>query len=336
MSRLPSGLAGFDSNEVHFMIKFIIAAIGLVWVISVPVYAQEVTVENFPLGVGTSVSSSFFQPYYPQLQTLADTLRKHPLARAVVTGGADGIRYRQNNDANNPGLAAGRAHALRNLLVDKFGVDSTQVIIQSGDVRGKGGRYRYASVRIAWELVHLKARLDTLAERPPVEKTVTQVQQVTQNLIESMGLQLGAGISSSPFEGIPFITGAVTWKRVFFIEGFVGYTFWRSQFNFRGTNLDTRRRLAGGQLVVYPLANVPIGVVAGWIRIEEISQKFYQYVKMSEGPTLGLRVEPIRFVNITGVYNPSKHSLAGEEKSRLKNRQFLFSASVNAVFGGGK
>ena len=318
------------------MRRLILAAISLTLLFAAAANSQEVTVENFPIGVGSSINSSFFDSYHSQLQTVADTLRKYPLALAIVTGGADGVRYRQNNDAKNPGLAVGRAHALRNLLINEFGVDSAQIVIQSSDVKGKGAHYRYAGVRIAWELARLEARLDTLAERPPVEKNVTEVTQITQSLKENMGLRLGAGVASSPFGGIPILTGAVTWKRVIFVEGIVGYTFWRSKFKYISMDLDTRRRIAGGQLIVYPLSEVPVGVVGGWVRIEEISQRFYEFVKMSEGPIIGLQAAPFRFICITGVYNPSKHSLAGLDRSKLKNRQFLVYATINAVFGGGK
>lgn len=298
--------------------------------------SQEVVITGFPLGVGSSIDSSLFVPYYPQLRALTDTLHKYPLALAIVTGGTDGARYYQNNDSQNPGLAIGRAHTLRNLLVSKFAVDSTQIVIQSSDVKAKGGPYRIASIRIGWELANLEARLDTLAQRPSVEKHVTEVKEISRELPENMGLQLGAGFSSSPFGGIPILTGAITWKRFIFIEGVIGHTFWSNSFRFDGSDLDTRRRMAGGLASIYPLTDIPIGLVGGWIRIEEISQRYNEYVKMSEGPVIGLRVTPFDFLSIMGVHNTAKHNIAGDIKSRLRDNQFLFSATIHIVFGGGK
>lgn len=298
--------------------------------------AQEVVITGFPLGISGDVDPSFFEAYYPQLQALSDTLRIHPLARAIVTGGADGERYHQNHDSQNPGLAIGRAHALRNLLVREFDIDSSRIVVQSSDVKHKGDHYRYASVRITRELADLEARLDTLAERPPVQKQVTEVKEIYQTVPENMGLQLSVGFSSSPFGGIPIISGAITWKRMIFIEGIVGHTFWDDSFRFDGSDLDTRRRMAGALVSIYPLSNIPVGLTGGWLRIEEISQRYNEYVKMSEGPVIGLRATPFDFLSITAIQNTAKHNFAGEIKSRLKNGQFLFFATIHIVFGGGK
>lgn len=309
---------------------------GFIACLFVVAQTQEVVITGFPLGIGSDVEPGFFEAYYPQLQALSDTLSNHPLAQAIVTGVADGARYNQNHNSQNPGLAIGRAHALRNLLVSRFNVDSSRIIIQSSNMRSRGGPYRYASVRIAWELAYLEAQLDTLAERPPVENRVTEVKEIYRNLPENMGLQLGVGYSASPFGGIPIISAAITWKRFIYIEGILGHTFWSNSFRFDGSNLDTRRRMAGGLASIYPLPKIPVGVTGGWIRIEEISQRYNEYVKMSEGPVIGLRVTPFDFLSITAVQNTAKHNIAGDIRSRLKNGQFLFSATVHIVFGGGK
>jgi len=318
------------------MIRSIIIIAGIVVSLLVVAQPQEVVITGFPLGVGGSVDPDFFKPYYPQLHVLTDTLDKYPLAIAVVTGGADGSRFYQNNDSQNPGLAIGRANTLRNLLINRFDVDSNQIVIQSSDVKAKGSPYRYASVRIDWKIANLEARLDTIAKRPPVEKHFTEIKENFSEQSENMGLQLGAGFSSSPFGGIPIITGAITWKRFVFVEGIVGHTFWDNSFRFEGADLDTRRRMAGGLVSIYPLSKIPVGLVGGWIRIEEISQRYNEYVKMSEGPVIGLRVTPVDFLSITAVQNTSKHNIIGDIKSRLKNKQFLLFATVHIVFGGRK
>ena len=297
--------------------------------------AQEVIITGFPLGIGSDVDPSFFEAYFPRLQALADTLHSHPLARAIVTGGADGARYRQNHDSQNPGLAIGRAHALRNLLVEEFNIDLSRIVVQSSNVKHKGGPYRYASVRITRELADLDERLNTLAARPPVEKII-EVKEIYRTVPENMGLQLSMGYSSSPFGGIPILSGGITWKRMIFIEGIVGHTFWDNSFSLDGSDLDTRRRMAGGLASIYPLPKIPVGVTGGWLRIEEISQRYNEYVKMSEGPVIGLRVTPFDFLSITALQNTAKHNLAGEFKSKLKNGQLILFATIHIVFGGGK
>lgn len=316
------------------MNKSIIAAVCFLIALPLAARSQEVMIEGFPLGVGGSISPSFFEPYYPQLQALADTLEKYPLVFAVVTGAADGEQYRENNDAKNPGLALGRAHSLRNVLVSGFGVDSARIIIQSSDVKSRGDRYRCASVRIAWELAGLEARVDSLEQRPPVEKQITEVRGISGILGESMGLQLGAGLSSSPFGVIPIVSGALTWKKVIFVEGVVGHTIWSGDYRLGGADLTTWRRLAGGQVIVRPFAKVPVGAVGGWVRIEQISRRYYRYVKMSEGPVVGLRVTPFDFLSVTGVYNPAKHIVATEDNAKSKVAQFLISATAHISFGG--
>ena len=170
--------------------------------------SQEVVITDFPLGVGGSVDSGFFESYYSQLEILADTLEKYPLAIAVVTGGADGVRFKENHDSQNPGLAVGRAHILRNILVDKFNVNPDRIVIQSSDVAEKGGPQRYAGVRIVRDMESLNARVDTLSQSILDEKW--QAIRV--------GLRFGLGFSSSPFGGIPVLTGAVTWRRIVFAE----------------------------------------------------------------------------------------------------------------------
>jgi len=158
--------------------RFILLVAGCLALLPGVTWSQEVVVSGFPIGVGGSVSRDFFRPYYPELQAMADTLRKYPLVRAVITGGADGEHYRQNHDAKNPALALGRAHALRNLLIYEFNV------IRSEDVKTKGARYRYASVHIAREVSDLDARLDTVENRPPVEKHIIEVKEISRYVPE--------------------------------------------------------------------------------------------------------------------------------------------------------
>ena len=318
------------------MKKSIIIAIVLVAALFAAGRTQEVVITGFPLGVGSDVDPGFFEPYHPQLQSLADTLRKYTMSFAIVTGGADGARFDKNHDAQNPGLAVGRAQALRNLLVNKFSIDPGKILIQSSYSIDKGGPYRYAAVRVANEISNFAARIDSLEKRPPVESRVTEVKEIYQSMTESMGLQLGAGLSSSPFGGIPIITGAITWKRFVFIEGIFGHTFWDNSFSFENADLATRRRIAGGLATVYPLSKIPVGITGGWIRVEEISQRYNEYVRMSEGPVIGLRVTPLDYLSITAVQNTAKHNIIGDLKSRLKNGQFIIFANVHILFGGGQ
>lgn len=318
------------------MKRSLIAVISILALFQGIALSQEIMISGFPPGVGGDISPSFFEPYYPQLKAVADTLEKYPLAIGIVTGGADGKRFLQNNDAKNPGLALGRAHALRNILIDEFDVDPGQIIVQSREADNEGGPFRFASVRVSKELADMEARLDTLANRPAVEKQVTEIREVSTTTLESMGLRFGAGLSSTPFGALPIITGAVTWKRIIFVEGVVGHTFWNESYDFDGSKLDTWRRMAGGQVIVYPFKKIPVGAVGGWLRIEEISQMYYRYVKMSEGPVIGLRVTPLEFLSLTAVYNPSKQNLSGDILSKSKNGQILISAIVHLTFGGRK
>ena len=316
--------------------KSIILAIGCLTLLSTVSISQEVVITDFPIGVGRSVSQDFFNPYYGELKAISDTLHRYPMARAIITGGADGVSYRQNNDALNPALALGRAHVLRDLLMDEFNVDSTQLVIRSEDVKTKGARYRYASVHISRELYNLEKRLGTVENRPPVEKHFTEVQEITNKLEENLGLNLSIGLSSSPFGGIPVAAFSFSWKQVIYIEGIFGHTFWNSSFTFEGSDLDTKRRLVGGHLIFYPYDRLPVGIVGGWVRIEEISQEFYEYVKLSDGLVLGLRASPYKFISITGAYNPSKHRISGESRSRSENGQFLIAITAHIAFGGEK
>ncbi|MDZ4723754.1 MAG: hypothetical protein SGI97_07610 [candidate division Zixibacteria bacterium] len=318
------------------MKRLIIRVIGTLAILAGIASAQEVVIKDFPLGVGGSIDSDHFQAYFPGMKAVADTLKKYPLARAVITGGADGGQYQSDHDAKNPGLALGRAHILRALLISEFKVDSIQIIVQSDDSKRRGSEYRYASIRISRELSDIEARLQAVEQRAPVEKHFTEVQTSSGTPIENFGLQFGAGLTTSPFGGIPLVNAALTWERVIFVEAFAGHTFWNSTFNFDGSDLNTKRRLIGGQVIVFPISHIPVGIVGGWIRIEEISQSYYKYVNLSEGPLLGLRVTPIKYLSATGVFDPAKRRIVGEELSKMNRDQFLLSITAHIGFGGAK
>lgn len=304
-------------------------------------HSQEIVISDFPLGVGSSVSHGFFEPYYAELQKMVDTLNKYPMAQAVVTGSADGYQYHQSNDAKNNGLALGRAHALRNTLVNIFDVSPTRIIVQSIDVKEEGGIHRYVSLRITWQMTELQEQITTLALRPPIETRTIISPAIGIPEFDSpppgheIGLQLGAGITSSPFGSVPFVAAGATWKRTVVVEGVLGHTFWNNSFTFQGAKLQTKRRMAGAQLTIYPFEEKTVGLIAGWARFEEISQTFFKYVKLSEGPIMGLRAAPNDFLLVTGVYNPSNHRTAGQTLSQAKNNQFLLSVTAHVNFGGG-
>ncbi|PKK83043.1 MAG: hypothetical protein CVT49_10440 [candidate division Zixibacteria bacterium HGW-Zixibacteria-1] len=315
------------------LIIYTIVSLALLAGIALP---QEVIIADFPLGVGGSVNKELFQPYMTDLKAISDTLQKYPLARAIVTGGSDGNQYRENHDAKNPSLALGRAHILRNLLINEFKVDSTQIIIQSNDSQEKAARFRYAGIRVDMDLQDISSRLANVENRPPIEKHFTEVKEVPGSFTENLGLQLCLGVSSSPFGGIPTASGILTYKQFIHAEGIVGHTFWNGTFDYYGQELDTRRRLVGGNLIIFPYENLPVGILGGWVHIEEISQDYYEYVKLSEGPLLGLRAYPFKFLSVTGAYNPSMHRRADDNKSRAKNGQFLFAVSTHIAFGGAR
>ncbi|MEW5994807.1 MAG: hypothetical protein AB1744_10480 [Candidatus Zixiibacteriota bacterium] len=309
--------------------------------------AQEVVISGFPVGVAGSVEADFFQPYMPQLRAVADTLKKYPLVQAIVTGSADGHRYRLQNDAKNPGLALGRAHLLAKLLTDDLKVDSAQLIIQSQNVPDSGAAYRFASVRVLRGLIDLEAkidagdtrinaRIDSLENRPPVEKHFTEIKEVPTPFKENFGLQLGAGFSSSPFGGMPIVSASATWRQYAYLEVVGGHSLWKTDYRFEDEDLDTRRRMLGGHITVFPFDEIRLGFVGGWMRVEQISQFYFEYVRLSEGPLFGVRFDPADFISIVGAYNPAKRRTAGIDKSDTDTDQFLIYATLYKLVGGGK
>jgi hypothetical protein len=309
--------------------------------------AQEVVISGFPVGVAGSVGADFFQPYMPQLRAVADTLKKYPQVQAIVTGGADGYRYDRENDAKNPGLALGRAHLLAKLLVENLKVDSAQLIIQSQNVADTGALYRFASIRIPRGLIDLESkigaaekrlgdRLAALESRPPVEKHFTEVKEVPSTFQENFGLQLGAGFSSSPFGGMPIVSASATWKQRAYLEVVGGHSFWGNDFRFEGRNLDTRYRMLGSHVTVFPFENIRLGLVGGWMRVERISQYYFEYVGLAEGPLFGLRFDPVDFISVVGTYYPAKRRTEGIDKSDTDQDLFLVYATLYKLVGGGK
>ncbi|UCG62268.1 MAG: hypothetical protein JSV52_03015 [Candidatus Zixiibacteriota bacterium] len=325
------------------MTKRILLVIGCLALLTGVAAPQEVVIKDFPIGVAGSIGQDIFKPHRDELKAIADTLSKYPLVRAVITGGADGFRYRQSNDAKNPALALGRAHALLNYMIRELKVDSSQIIIRTEDVAARGPEHRYAGIRIVRDLsdidedvAGLKSRLSDLEQRPAVEKHFTEVKEIPNILKENLGLQVSAGLSTSPFGGMPVLAGALTWKRMIFLEGIVGHTFWNGEFVFTGVDLETKRRMIGGHVVYYPREDIPVGVVGGWLRVEEMAQDYYEYVRLSEGPVFGLRASPLEFISVTGAYNPSRHREAGRAKASAENDQFLLYVTVHIGFGGAR
>ena len=324
------------------MKKSLIGAIALVLFLGGMASSQEVIIREFPLGIGGSVDPSFFDPYKGQLEAVADTLRAYPKAKAIIVGGADGERFRKNHDALNPGLALGRALILRNLLVNNYKVDSLQIVIWSEDSKHYGPAHRYASVRVDREIADIDQRLTVLENRQPIEKVMTEVQPgrdsiIHTEVVENLGLQFGLGVSSSSFGPVPLGSISIFWKNSIYIEGIFGHTFWNEDYNYSGSNLDIKRRIIGGRVIVYPDPDLPIGIVGGWVRSEEIAQPQYLYVRLSEGIDVGLRAELFDFLQITGTYNPSKRRIVGTSgNSEFNDDQFMISAMVFKALGGGK
>ncbi|MFQ6007711.1 MAG: hypothetical protein ACE5K8_02045 [Candidatus Zixiibacteriota bacterium] len=324
----------------------ILMGIGICFLCS-RVPAQEVVITGFPVGVAGSIEADFFQAYMAQLQAIADTLKKYPMVQAIVTGGADGYRYKHENDAKNPGLALGRAHALAKLLIEDLNVDSAQLIIQSLNVPDTGAIYRFASVRIPRGLIDLEskikasedrlaARIDAIESRPPIEKHFTEIKEVPSTFKENFGLQLGAGFSSSPFGGMPIVTAAATWKQQAYLEVVGGHTLWDSDFQFEGENLGTRRRMLGSHVTVFPLEELRLGLVGGWLRVEQISQYYFEYVRLAEGPLFGLRFDPVEFLSVVGAYYPAKRRTTSIDKSETDQDLFMVYATLYKLWGGGK
>ena len=299
-------------------------------------------ITGFPLGVGGTMEQSFFEPYFPQLQAVADRLAADPLARAIVVGQADGARYVNDNDAKNPGLSLGRAHALRNVLVREFGVDSTRIFIQSADVPTRGDQYRSVSVRVETlpeeSDKQVEEVLPAVVVSEPVSSEPAPVSLTENNnyFYDQMTLRLSAGLSSSPFGGIPMVAGAVIWSRKVAFEFVLGHSFWNDTYQFQGNSLSTWQRMVSGRITVYPWKDKPVGFIGGWSRVEEIAQSYYEYVRLSEGPVLGVGVVPFKHLYLTGLYNPSRQRLEGYEISSAKNGQFLLGITFYTDLGGGR
>jgi hypothetical protein len=133
---------------------------------------------------------------------------------------------------------------------------------------------------------------------------------------------------------MPVAVGAIVWKKQIYIEGIFGHTIWNNTAVYQGSTLSVRNRMAGGAIAYFPFTSVPIGLLSGWVRVEEISQSYYSYVRMSEGPLFGVRWMPVRFVSITGAYNPSKERIAGKLTSAPYDDQFFISATIHTLLGG--
>jgi len=311
----------------------------LVLLLAVTAVGQEVKMPDFPKGVGRSVGISFFEPYFPQLEAIANTLKADSAAMAVITGKADGVKYPRHNDAMNPGLALGRAQALADLMLDRFGVDSVQIQIQAQTVEQQGPQFRAVSIRVQKPAppppptVIEKVQPVIEQPEPPPPEPVYIVDSVKVVSPDNFRLHVGAGMTTSPFGGMPFVSGAVSWNRQVYIEGAFGHAFWSRDFELNNQVLGTKDRMIAGMAIVYPFTDIPVGAVAGWVRIEEISNDFHEYTQLSEGLMIGVRAMPIQYASLTAMYNPSKHRNAEVDISDAKNGQILLQLAVHLTFG---
>jgi hypothetical protein len=309
--------------------------IGTLTLIAASAQAQEVVITDFPLGVGGDIAPDFFEPYYPQLQTVVDTLAAYPLARAVIVGSADGYRYDRDHDAKNPGLSVGRAHALRNLLLDVFGADSSQLVVQSVDVPWEGGRYRSVIVTIDRDLAGLDERLGVMLAPARVDTHTIEVHEVTR--VESgMGLRLAAGASSSPYGVIPIVSAAVHWRQTIIFEAVAGHQLWTDGYMYGTDNLAVWSRTMSLDIIYYPWETRPIGFIGGWTRFEEMSKDYHEYTQLSEGPVLGVTVMPWHWAQIAGMWQPSRNRDISDPESEAKHDQFVLRLTVHTDLGGAR
>jgi len=316
-------------------------AICCLLLLSSSLFGQEITIKGFPTGIGGSVGDGIFNPHRAELKAMADTLNRYPLSHVLLTGSADAERYRSKHDAMNPGLALSRAHALRNYLIAQFSVDTAQIFSRTEEVHSKGPEFRYVRAKLNRDLADLDLRLIAIENAPPPEppppvKEIIRVQEVPMESPTQVKLHLGSGGATSPFGGLPIVTAAVSWDERLFLEVAMGHTFWNSSFTFDGSDLNTKRRMLGGQVIYYPSEKRTIGLVGGWVRVEEISRKFYKFVQLSEGPLFGLRWQPRDYFTATGAWNPSRHRITEIDVSEDKNGQFMGLIAFHVSFGGAK
>ena len=318
------------------MKKIILPTVCLLILITATVRSQEVVITDFPSGIAESVDPAIVRPFYPGLKAIADSLQKYQNARAVVVGGADGGRYHTDHDAKNPGIALGRAQFMRNILIDEFHIDSTRILLQTKYSTARGASHRFVSVRL--ELEPTSSQNDLFVEQQPSKVVVIKdtVILTDEESSEPSGLQVGVGGASSPYGGMPVAVGAIVWKRQVYVEGIFGHTIWNETTVHRGASLDIRHRMAGGAIIYFPFKTIPVGLFGGWVRVEEISQKFYSYIRMSEGPLFGLRIMPYRYLSLTGAYNPSKERIAGNAAASPYTDQFFLSVTIHTLLGGGR
>ncbi len=328
-------------------LKLILLLTGLA-AISAP--ADDILIPGFPLGVGRSVDASIFEPYLPALQAVADTLKENRNAYAIVSGSADGNRFSAQHDAKNPTLALGRAHALRDLMVTRFEVNPRQLVVQTVEPEGKGDSLRSAGIRVVFEEDPIDIRIASLEqwieqhinEHPslvpqpmePLPPETTIVIERSSSPLADFGVKLGIGASTTPFGSLPVATGGVTWKRIVFVEAQFGHSIWLDGFELRGVTFSTRQRLASAYLAVYPWETIPVGFVGGWKRAETMDWDSFRYLRISEGPMIGVRVEPLHWLSITGTYTPAKQRTATFASSENEFGQLALSISVIQIWGG--
>ncbi len=302
---------------------------GLVWSQGI----KEVVIYGYPLGVGESIGEKFYHPYDGDLRQVADYLNSHKTMKGIITGASDQFRYQKDHDAKNPGLALGRAIDLKRYMIERFGVDSTQLVIQVDEPSAKGAQFRYASIRLDLP-EQLPSQVDTLYMEPRI------IIQETNNYWDNLGLNFRIGVSSSPYGAIPIVAGAIVYKDKLHVEAQFGHTFWSDQRDLAGMSLSVWRRMSGGQMVYFlinrPQGHLQVGPAIGWFRIEEISQYYYGYTRMSEGLTLGVRLRLFNCLDATGSYFPHKERAAERQFAVTKDGSFLMAITFNHYFGGGK
>lgn len=251
------------------------------------VSAKKLTISGFPPDTAQAKAFEIFSQHNAEITAFAKELKENPNIKAVITGFADALPYRQSHDAKNTAIALARAEALQAYLLEYHGIprerSSTEVRINEGVV---GAAYRMVTLHFVAFAVPQPALPPTQPPAPPRVDTVVSI--VRTSNAAHIGLHVGAGLRSTAFGILPILTPAVSYKQRFSIEAQFGYQLADDTWD----TFSTRGRTASGHLAwnIFGHTNAPwLALVAGYVRTERVNTATGMRLEKREGPEFGLR-----------------------------------------------
>lgn len=352
-------------RKVFLLFCFVAIVLFPVAIVWSGVY-MTVEITDFPLGIGNSVTQEFIDQHDETFKWIADTMSQDPNLCIILIPYADATRYSKYHDPLNAATALSRAHLIKRILVERYGVDELRIFFaDSRESSKKGPKERkvvisFFSIRDYAKKSDLrdfatKKDLDKYAKLSDLDELDKDIYNSIMDLEDSLAsinkrisllskLRLGIGVGFSSAEKVDWITrfnASIDYgKIVYVIFNYDHSIFTREQWlprqqGFGYEEIATWNRQFELLVAVFPTSKFPVGLFVGGGQYENLVQKDDTYTWRSRAVPFGLllRGGPV-MCRLSTDYGFSDNYNEREVKWGIGN--LTAGISFNLYFGGGK